>query len=271
MFLFGAAWLIFCALIFTFQRHLVFPAPSGLTPLDPTQIAGLLALDVSHADGRTQGWLVPAVGRTAPGPVVIYTHGNGELIDQAVLGLEAYQRWGVSLALLEYRGYGQSDGEPSEAALVADALVFYDQVAARPEVDPSAIILHGRSLGGGIATAVAAQRPARALILASTFTSIADLAWRLGLPGFLVRDPFDSLDRLPKVRAPIFISHGRADEVVPFAHGEALAARAGVPLFVQSCGHNDCEGPAYWAAVGVFLEAHGVVSASARSRSGVSE
>jgi hypothetical protein len=121
-------------------------------------------------------------------------------------------------------------------------------------------------LGGGIATAVAAQRPARALILASTFSSIADLAWRLGIPGFLVRDPFDSLARLAKVRAPIFISHGREDDVVPFAHGEALAARAGVPLFVQACGHNDCEGSAYWAAVGEFLAAQGLVSATARSR-----
>ncbi len=110
------------------------------------------------------------------GPVVIYFGGNAEPLHPRGGEFQALLRAGIHVALITHRGYGRSDGAPSGAALLADGVRIFDAIGARPEVDPDAIGLWGRSLGTGVATFVAAERPARAVVLASPYTRLSDAA-----------------------------------------------------------------------------------------------
>ncbi len=242
-----------------FPRHLI-PAPPDVAERMP----GLARVDVPHADGISEGWLIPGRGVSAqhPGPVVFHAHGNAELIDYAAPMLLTYLDWGISIALLEFRGYGRSDGEPSQDAITEDLLTFFDLVTARPEIDDTRVVLHGRSLGGGAMAQLAARRPPRACVLESTFRSVTVMARRLLVPAFLVRDPFDTEAVLRTLDVPVLLMHGTRDEVVPFEHGEALLAAARDAKLVRfEAGHNDLppvSGP-YWAAIRGHLGAAGVL------------
>ncbi len=245
----AGGYVTWCALLFGAQRLVLFPGtrlpPAGPRPTLPDA----RPLDVTHAEGVSEGWFMPGLGLDAehPGPVVIYAHGNGERVDDQLGWLRGYADRGVSVASLEYRGYGRSGGAPSEAALVADAEAFVAQVARQPEVNRYQIIYHGRSLGGGVLGALHGRRPAAGLILESTFTSARALARRFGVPGALLRDGFETQAALAARPAPTLVLHGRRDEVIPFAHGQALAATAQTALVARDCGHNDCPMDAvYW-------------------------
>src|SRR5688572_30832441 len=126
---------------------------------DPRAGEGIAGLERLHV-GPVEGWFLPAYGVAAgrPGPAVIFAHGNAEIIDPYALELEPYRRMGVSVLLPEFRGYGRSGGEPSEEGITDDFVAFHDLLAARPDVDPSRIVFHGRSLGGGVVCALAARR-----------------------------------------------------------------------------------------------------------------
>lgn len=249
----------------TLQRSILFPRDAIPAAPDPSnRLAGLVRLDVAHEAGRSEGWLLLGRGVSAerPGPAVVFGHGNAELIDFNVPFLEPYRDLGVSVALLEYRGYGRSDGEPSEAAITADLLAFHDLLVARPEVDAGRLVYHGRSLGGGAVCALAARRPPRALVLESTFRSVRVMARRFMVPGFLVADPFDNEAVLRTLDAPVLVFHGQQDELIPFEHGTALASIArNATLVPFSCGHNDLppDERAYWGAIRAHLERAGVL------------
>ncbi|MCA9539803.1 MAG: alpha/beta hydrolase [Myxococcales bacterium] len=245
-----------------FPRHQIPPPPKNW-PRPP----GIVRVDVRHADGISEGWLMPGDGVSAehPGPLVIFGHGNGELIDYAAPALVPYRRLGVSVGLVEYRGYGRSDGSPSEDAIVADLVAFHDALVARPEIDGARVVLHGRSLGGGAVCGLARRRPPRALVLESSFISVPEMARRMGLPGFLVRDVFDNLGAVRTYPGPVLVMHGTEDELIPFAHGEALAAAAQDARFVSfRCGHNDLppEPARYWAEITDLLRRAGVIGQS---------
>lgn len=249
------AWFGWTALVLAFQRYILYPAPSGAGPRP--QITGALQLDVPYAEGPIEGWLVPGQGVTArtPGPVIIYTHGNAELAEHTLEWLRPYRARGWSVALLEYRGYGRVPGRPSQAHIVADAVKFYDQLAAHPLIDPQRVVFHGRSLGGGVAVALHAQRPAAALILESTFTSVRAFAAQFFAPEFLVLDPWPTLEVLQSAEVPVLIFHGTQDTVIPVAHGHALARAARHGTYIErTCGHNDCPSDApYWQAIDTHL------------------
>ena len=249
------------ALAYGCQRRMLFPG-GGQAPKTPLvqRIPGAIALDVQHADGQSEGILIKGDGVTQSAPVLVFAHGNGELIDQWITPLQPYLRRGISVALLEYRGYGRSSGSATQDDLIADLESFVEAVAKRPEVDPQRIAYHGRSLGGGVLAGVTARRPPRALILESTFTSVTALAkaafW---VPGFLVRDPFDSLAALAHWRGPSLVIHGRHDRVAPFSHGEVIARQLNAPLLARDCGHNDCPHDAtYWQAIDALLTRSGM-------------
>ena len=123
-----------------------------------------------------------------------------------------------------------------------------------PEVDRGRIVLIGRSLGGGAVCDLALRRPAAALVLLSTFSSIRSYAVRYLAPGFLMRDPFDNLAAVQRYAGPVLVVHGRNDVVAPFSHGQALsaAARRG-RMIVYDAGHNDC--PPDWAVFRTELQA----------------
>jgi hypothetical protein len=139
---------------------------------------------------------------------------------------------------------------------VADAVQFYDALAKREGVDPSRIIFHGRSLGGGVAAALGQKRQAAALILESTFTSVAGFFRRFGVPTFLCRHPFRTDEAVTKFRGPILIFHGSHDEVVPVSHGRRLHELAPHSHYVEmDAGHNDFppDPGRYWEEIRAFL------------------
>jgi len=260
-----ALLLVYWVVLWPLQRRIVFPRGVRSAPEPPTvAVAGMERLWLEAEAGRVEAWFMPGVGRSArsPGPAVIFAHGNAEVIDDWAVPLRPYVWRGVSVLIPEYRGYGRSAGGPSEAAITDDFLRFHDRLAAREEVDLRRIVFHGRSLGGGVACALAARRRPAALILTSTFTSVPALAARLGVPPFLVRDPFDNLDFLRGYEGPVLLMHGRHDTIVPFRHAEALrAATRHARLVPVDSGHNDfpMESPLVWREIFAHLERAGVL------------
>ncbi len=181
-----AVWLMVISAI---QRSIRFPRHS--TQADPRAGAGYPGLEklwIESPQGPVESWFLAGKGRspTQPGPTVLFAHGNAELIDDWPGMLDEYRAMGVNLALLEYRGYGRSQGEPSEKAITRDFIRFHDQIASRSDVDSRRIFFHGRSLGGGALCALSNHRKPAALILQSTFLSVTALARRFLLPGFLI-------------------------------------------------------------------------------------
>lgn len=234
-----AAWLV---LLWLGQRQLMFPAQAREPAPEAAERAGAEVWWLDTEDGRVEGWFLPGRGVTIerPGPALVYFHGNGELVEDVPTRVAHYQQLGFSVLVPEYRGYGGSAGSPSEDAIIADALAFYDRLAGHAMVDSARIAVHGRSLGSGPATQLAAARPVPALILTSPFTSMRAFASGYLAPGFLVRDPFDNEAALERVSAPVLILHGDRDGVVPYAHGAQLAERfASTLVTFEGAGHND--------------------------------
>jgi len=190
--------------------------------------------------------------------LLIHAHGNAELIQHWLFALQPYREMGISVALLEYRGYGRSQGVPSEAAILKDLESFLAQLKQRPEINPEAIIYHGRSLGGGVLGAFSGRQPPKALILESTFRSVPLMARKMGVPAFLIKNHFNTEAVLKELQAPLLIFHGVQDDLIPFEHAEALAqANPKARLRPLQCGHNDCppDPVAYWREIWIFLKA----------------
>lgn len=237
-------------LLFLAQRALLFPRSHVGARLPSPGDATVLWL--TTPTGRVEAWFLPPTRATqARAPLLLFAHGNGELIDFWPRAFDEPRAAGFGVLLVEYPGYGSSAGEPSEASIRATMLAAYDWAAQNEHVDPARIVAHGRSLGGGAVCLLARERALAALILESTFTSVHAMAGRFGAPAFLVRDPFDNLDAVERFGKPLLVLHGERDEVIPFEHGETLARAGRGTLVRMPCGHNDCEAP--WSRVQQFL------------------
>lgn len=233
------------------QRAALFPRPPA-APVSPAANRADVEI-ISLGPDEVEAWYLPARNVEGPAPVLVFTHGNGELIDYWLDPFSGIPEWGVGILLVEYPGYGRSGGQPSERTIGRVMAEAYDQLAARPEVDAKRIVAWGRSLGGAAACSLADQRDVAALILESTFTGVRPLARRFGLVGPLVRDPFDNLRIVEEFSGPVLVLHGEHDSIVPVAHGRKLAEAAPVAeLLVMPCGHNDC--PLQWPVIRSWLE-----------------
>ncbi len=249
---------LYLAFVFTMQRRLMYPRP----PVPPFSVAeGVEGLEVLRLgpDENVEAWYLPPLAGSGPTAALIFTHGNGELIDYWAEEFQVVGEWGVAVLLVEYPGYGRSGGSPSQESITRTMLAAYDALVARPEIDPARIVAYGRSLGGGAACALARQRQVAALILESTFTGVRPLARRAGVPGWLVLDPFDNLATVSEFEGPILVIHGDRDRIVPADNGRRLhEAASNSELHLLPCGHNDCPRP--WARVERFLEESGLFS-----------
>jgi len=176
-------------------------------------------------------------------PVAAYTllvsHGNAEDLGSVVSLLPGLAHLGFSVFAYDYRGYGLSGGTPSERRVYADIDGAYDYLTGQLHVPPQRIIAYGRSLGAGAAVDLAARRPVGGLILESPFLSAFRVITRVPLFPF---DKFRNADKIGRVRCPLLVMHGEADEIVPLWHGRQLFDKApGPKIFVAIPGahHND--------------------------------
>lgn len=246
--------LVFAAVVWMLQRSLLFPAP-GPPSSDPSLAAPHVEKLRVGPGGVSEAWFFAPAGPESY-PVLVFGHGNGELIDDWVLDFETPRRWGVGVLLVEFPGYGRSGGAPSQDAIVRAFVDAYDAIAGRDEV--TEMIGYGRSLGGGAICQLARERELTALILESTFSSVTDMARGFGVPAWLVRDPFDNQSVLAAYPGPILLMHGTVDAIVPFEHAERNhAAAVTSQLYAVECGHNDCPRP--WRRIRKFLEEAGIV------------
>jgi uncharacterized protein len=195
---------------------------------------------LTASDGvRIHGWWI-AVPESKV--ATIFLHGNAGNITHRGRHAEQITGAGSSLLLMDYRGYGRSEGSPSEKGLYADADAAYDSVIAEGYA-PHQIILHGESLGTAVAMELAVRRGCGGVILESPLRSAGRIAGGI-LPFFgpmLVRG-FDTESRIAQLRAPLLVVHGNRDEVVPFSHGKAIFEAAPEPKWfweVEGGNHND--------------------------------
>lgn len=258
---FVAAVLIYLsvtALMVVFQRQLqYFPTQRAPSP-QAMGLRGVSIVPLTAADGTRIGlwYAAPAPGR----PTILYFQGNaGEIADRADR-FAFYQSQGLGVAFLSYRGYGASDGAPSEAGLIADASAGYDWLIAQG-TRPQHIVLVGESLGTGVAVQLAAAHEVSAVVLEAPYRAAVDVAaglyWWLPVR-VLMRDQFRSIDHIGAVTAPLLILHGEADAVIPFAQGQRLfAAAPGQKAFVAlpGVGHEALFSPDIWAREMAFIDA----------------
>jgi fermentation-respiration switch protein FrsA (DUF1100 family) len=191
---------------------------------------------------RLHGWYCP---HPQPRAIVLYAHGNaGNLTYFTDTMRVLQQRLGVSAMIFDYRGYGKSEGVPTEAGVLMDARAARAWLAQRANVAECEIVLMGRSLGGGVMVDLASHYPPRALILESTFTSLTDVA-QYKLPGLPVRDlmrnRFDSASKIAHYYGPLLQSHGDADPLIPISQARRLFAAANEPKWfvaISGAKHN---------------------------------
>ena len=258
----GIVYAIYALLVFLFQRQIMYPGRSiragGLPP------AGIVPVTVVTAAGNGEAWFMPPLKRKQGErrPLVIFFHGNGEVIDYLPEQAEGFRALGMGVLLAEYPGFGRSPGNPTEVSITESAVAAFDAALQREEVDPKRIVLFGRSLGGGAACAVAARRPSASLILQSTFTSTRPFASGFFVPGIFVRDVFDNGKVLAAYRQPILLFHGSSDTIVPPEHSRKLLRLASHARLVEfPCGHNDCppDWNEFYRIIAAFLTDAGIM------------
>lgn len=244
--------------MYLLQDQLIFfPQPMGeaqRAQIEKRLPPSVESVFIDAADGtRLHAWHVKGARGT---PLVLYFGGNAEQVSWMLQ--EATTRVpGASWLLVDYRGYGSSQGKPSQQALVADALAWYDRVAK----DHGDVAVFGRSLGSGVAVQLAAQRPVAAAILVTPFDSLTRVAathypW---LPvSLLLRHRLDSAAVAPHLSIPLLCLAATRDEVIPIAHARRLFdAWAGPKMWVElaGAGHNSTDGaPEFWPRIRAFLE-----------------
>jgi fermentation-respiration switch protein FrsA (DUF1100 family) len=211
---------------------------------------------------RLHGWFLPSPNRRAAPHTLLFLHGNAGNISHRSASVAIFRELGLDQLIIDYRGYGQSAGKPGEAGLYRDADAAWRWLTGSRGVAPADVVVFGRSLGGAVATELAARVRPGALIVESGFTDVPSMA-RLHHPLLArfvpLRYRFASAEYLGRVQSPVLVLHSPDDGIVPFAHGRALyAAAPGPKRFVELVGgHNEGfldSQPHYEEALAAFLD-----------------
>ncbi len=221
-------------------------------------------ITLTESDGiRINGWLIPALISTSahPPPTLLFFHGNAGNISDRLDKLGEFRSLGVDVFIIDYRGYGRSEGAPNEQATYHDAQAAYEYLTKERHIDPRRLVLYGESLGAAVAVDLAAKQPVGGVILEEPFTSVADVGQKLFpfMPlRLLVRNKYDTLSKIASINAPLLIFHSPEDEVIPYPQGRRLLAAAQEPkTFVELHGpHNEAyltSAPAYRNGLKQFL------------------
>jgi fermentation-respiration switch protein FrsA (DUF1100 family) len=249
--LFFCLYLVFCALAAVYSGKILFPVP-----MPPECVAEQVDFYVTTESGIK----IACVRRTPPDPtdvpVILYSHGNGEDLGHIIPFLDEIRQNGFEVVAYDYPGYGVSEGKPSESGCYEAIDATYQYLVNDMEIDPSRIIVWGRSLGTGPSCYLASRSPVGGLLLETPFlsafrtiTEIPVLPW----------DRFRNLNRLSDIKCPSLVVHGELDEVIPFRHGKKV--HQGLPepksfLGIENASHNDFRqigGSAYESAISDFL------------------
>jgi hypothetical protein len=202
---------------------------------------------------KLHGWFAPA---DSPIATLVMFNGNAGNISHRIPVIKALRDVGFNVFMIDYRGYGRSEGSPNEQGVYRDGRAAYDFVATRPGIDSARIVLYGTSLGGAVSVDVAVKRPALALILESTFSSARDVA-RVAYPflpvQWILRSKFDSAEKIRSIHVPVLFIHGDHDSIIPIALGRKLFDAANEPkkfLTIPGADHNDL----FWVGGRAYLE-----------------
>jgi fermentation-respiration switch protein FrsA (DUF1100 family) len=235
------------ALIYFKQSSLVFlPEIDRGFRANPANLGlAFTPLRLATSDGEIlDGWFVPADTKRETRGLVIFFHGNAGNNGHRLDYLRMFHDLGLATLIVDYRGYGLSSGTPSEEGTNLDAEAAWRHATQVLGFPATRIVLFGESLGGGVATRLAAENHPGALVLASTFTSVPDMGADLYpfLPiRLLARIRYETLTHLPNIACPILVIHSRNDDVIPFSHGRRLFEAARPPKYFLEIegGHND--------------------------------
>ena len=259
-------------LAFAFQDQLLFQPSSRLLATPEEAGMDYETVRLNTEDGETlHGWWIPAADvsrETTPGAAAAHTllffHGNAGNISGRLESVQQFHRLGLNVLIVDYRGYGQSTGTPSEQGLYRDAAACWRYLTAERGLSPDDIVVFGRSMGGGAATWLATRHRPGALILESVFTNVPDVGAHhySFLPvRALATNQFDNESRVAEIDTPTLHIHSRGDRVVPFELGRRVYEAAAEPkqfLEIQG-GHNDgflVSSETYLETIDAFLSKH---------------
>lgn len=248
--IFNVALLLLIPIMFysCVDSMIFFPPPVSYQPSSNlVMISGDLGQQIAAYD----------LARPEDGFVVLFSHGNAEDIGQNRAFFQQYQMQGVGILGYDYRGYGLSSGKPSETNTYRDILAAYTYLIHEKKIDPSQIIVHGRSVGSGPSVWLAANYPVGGLILESPFVSAFRVRTHWPIIPF---DKYNNLARIKNIDCPLLVIHGQNDRIVGFWHGQRLYEAAAEPkmhYWVPNAGHNDLlfvAGKEYWNKLNEFFE-----------------
>jgi fermentation-respiration switch protein FrsA (DUF1100 family) len=255
---------VLAAVYFGQASLLYFPGiPSRALTATPLDI-GLAYENVTLTtdDGvQLHGWWIP---HAQPRATLLHLHGNAGNVSHRLELIRIFHALGLAVFIFDYRGYGRSQGKPSEEGTRRDTLAAWRHLTKARQIPPERVVLHGQSLGAALAAWLAARQRPGALILESAFTSVPELAAELypWLPARrLARFRYDTRAALATVRSPVLVIHSPQDEIIPYAHGQRLYETAGEPkAFLRLRGdHNTgflLSGREYVEGLDAFLREH---------------
>ena len=238
----AGVYVAFAGLVFIFQSSFVY-YPESTFSANPSNI-GFSFENVSFetTDGvKLSGWFIPCDGARG---VILFCHGNAGNISHRLDSIEIFHQLGLDIFIFDYRGYGQSEGKPSESGTYRDVEAAWQYLIKERQCMRDKIIIFGRSLGGAVAAWQTRNHKPGALIIESTFTSVPDLGAKVYpfLPVKLIsRFKYDTEGYLEGVNCPVLIVHSPDDEMMPYKHGQRLFEAANEPKeFLKISGsHNE--------------------------------
>jgi len=249
-------------LLYLFQEKLIFypqKISKGTLNYIRSSHNNIEDLTLQMKDGtRLRGWFVKNI-HNGKSKMIIYFGGNAEEVSWMIDEANRFKGW--SAALMNYRGYGLSDGKPGEKRLFSDALEIFDYFSSRKDVDSREIVIMGRSIGTGIAVYLVRSRSAAGVILVSPFDSLSSVAQEIFpfLPVRLIlKHKFDSVNMAPYIKTPSLVLIASDDKVIPPWHSKKLAEKWGGKIEIREIGgadHNTIsDREEYWKSVGEFLK-----------------
>ena len=246
VFIIVSTWILLAILIYFFQPKLIY-FPHNEIEATPALISLQyedIALATTDGEGLNAWWIPHPEARAT----LLFLHGNAGNISHRLDSINIFHQLGLSVLIIDYRGYGKSTGNPSEQGTYIDAETAWNYLTNEKKIESDSIIIFGRSLGGAIATWLAEKHPPAGLIIESSFTSIEDMSkhYYPYLPtSLLARIKYSSIDRIANIKTPTLFVHSKHDEIIPYNYSkqlftEALKETTTEKSFLDTIGgHND--------------------------------